>query len=130
MIRLFDWALDNGGLWALIAVVLGLVVVYLYRSRERDLKFLHREGRREQRRNLKLMTELALSVREQTGRPSITSRPYDAEPAEPSVEDEHFVDWDEPTVVTRRKQQSASTNIKQMVHDYMQSTRKRDGGDR
>jgi len=123
MVELLDWAAERGGLWAVVAVVLAAALFYLYRARERDLRIISRERKREQRRNLQLISELAMSVREQTGRESMQSRPYEAHFDEPSVEDDSFVEWDEPTTVTWRKQNSASDDIKKMVQEYVQNTR-------
>jgi hypothetical protein len=123
MVELLDWAAERGGLWAVVAVVLAAALFYLYRARERDLRIISRERKREQRRNLQLISELAMSVREQTGRDSMQSRPYEAHFDEPSVEDDSFVEWDEPTTVTWRKQNSASDDIKKMVQEYVQNTR-------
>jgi hypothetical protein len=117
MIELLNWAFEKGGVWAVVAVALAAVVVYMHRSQRRDA----RERKREQRQQLKFLIRMAQKLRNGNGqqiRADLPSRPYDPGD-EPSVDSEEWDQWDEPTLITQRKQDTAREEIERLVTDYL-----------
>jgi hypothetical protein len=120
MVELLDWAFEKGGAWGVLCLLLTVVVVCLYRGRERDA----REHKREQRKNLRFLLQLMSKLREQQNyRDDLPSRPYQPEEDEPEPEDEQFEHWEEPTTVTRKKQDTTKEHIERLVSDYLNSSR-------
>lgn len=119
MVGLLDWAFEKGGVWGVVALGLAVAVVYLHRKRERDA----REHRREQRKNLKFLLRLVSELRSSNGRSELPSRPQIASANEPDPESEEFLEWDEPTVVTRQKQDTAQEHIRRLVSEYLENGR-------
>jgi len=115
MVELLDWTFKQGGAVGVVILVLVAAVVYLHRRRERDA----RAWRREQRKNLRFLLKLVSMLRNTAQRTEFPSHPYERSEGEPDPEEEGFEDWEEPTVVTQRKQETTRERIQQYVDEYL-----------
>ena len=119
MVELLNWVFERGGWMGVVVLALGAAVVHLHRKRERDA----REHRREQRRNLKFLLRIVSELRNGNRRGELPSSPNIASANEPDPESEEFLEWDEPTTVTRQKQDTAQEHIRKLVAEYLENGR-------